>query len=394
MLNDAVLAVLWMVVIWRIPTVRQATWKRAPWIALTSLAIALTLDLPAVITGIDNSSGITDLATLGKNVSGIIASTAVLDWVAALQSADRTPPLRIHRATAAVAIAAMTVLFGVMPRTETADFTLAMTSGLADAYQLVFYTYLGVAMSAAAVLFWRTSRLAPRGTVRWGFWLLAAGTSSGACYAAFQVVCLSLRVLGSVSAEDIRTLIQSGGDIEDVAILLILAGLTVPAFGVAGQNARDIAALCALHGMWRDLAAAVPEVTAGSWRHVVSGSAGAPRILLIRRIAEIRDAALALRCYVPPELVADARHRLSGYGLSGVALDAATEACWLHLAIRALAAGTPTGNPAHMLPGGQTLAEEVRWLRRVAVASRSRPVRTVTACTADGYPTHPEGTPR
>jgi hypothetical protein len=392
MLNDAVLAVLWLVVLWRVPTLWQARWKRAPWIALTALAVALTLDLPATITAVDRSSGITDLATLGKHLSGIIASAAVLDWVAALANSSRTPPLRAHRAAAAAAIACMTGLFAVMPRIESADFTLTVTGGLDAAYLQVFYTYLGAAMAAAAVLFWRASRLPPRGTVRWGFWLLAAGTSVGACYAAYETVYLLLRILGAVSAADARILTQYGGGAEDIAILLILAGLSVPAFGVAWQNAYDLAALSALHALWRDLVTAVPEVAAGSWRHMVTGFAGAPRILLIRRTAEIRDAALALRCYVSPELAAEARSRLSGHGLSGDSLDAAAEACWLKLAIQARRAGAAADHPAHLLPGGQTLTEEVRRLRQVAAASRSRPVRAVAAQLAVSTRTHPEGT--
>jgi hypothetical protein len=394
MLNDTVLAVLWVVVLWRIPTLWQARWKRAPWIALTALAVALTLALPAAITVIDRSSGITDLATLGKHLSGIIASAAVLDWVAALSSSSRTPPLRVHRAAAAAAITCMTALFAVMPRAESADFTSTVTGGLPAAYLEVFYAYLGTAMAAAAVLFWRASRLAPRGTVRWGFWLLAVGTSVGACYATYQTLYLILRILVAVSTADARILIDYGAGIENIAILLILAGLTVPAFGVAWQNARDLVALRALHGLWRDLVTAVPGVTAGSWRHMVTGSVGAPRILLIRRTAEIRDAALALRCYVPSGLVADVRDGLSEHGLSGVSLDAATEVCWLKLAIRARLAGAPADKAAHVLPGGETLTEEVRWLRQVAAASRSKPVQAVTAQVAEGSITYPEGTIR
>jgi hypothetical protein len=307
----------------------------------------------------------------------------VLDWVAALASSNRTRPLRVHWAAAAAAIIciiAMTALFAVMPRTESDDFTSTATGGLPAAYLQVFYVYLGTAMAVAAVLFWRASRLAPGGTVRWGFWLLATVTSVGACYAVY----LLLRVLGTISTTDASILLGYGANIENVTILLILAGLSVPAFGVAWQNACDLAALRALHGMWRDLVAAVPGVTVGSWRNLVAGSAGAPRILLIRRIAEIRDAALALRCDVPSGLAVDARNRLSCHGLSGVSLDAATEACWLKLAIRARLAGAPGDHPTHVLPGGETLAEEVRWLRQVAAASRSKPVRAVTTQVADG----------
>ncbi len=71
--------------------------------------------------------------------------------------------------------------------------------------------------------------------------------------------------------------------------------------------------------------------------------------VLIANRAEMCDAALALRCYVPPGLAADARHRLSDHGLPGVSLDAATEACWLKLAIHALLAGVPADKPPHVL---------------------------------------------
>ena len=103
------------------------------------------------------------------------------------------------------------------------------------------------------------------------------------------------------------------------------------------------------------------------------------RIRLICRAAEIRDAALALRSYVPPGIVAQSRRMLAAADLTGTALDAAAEACWLELAIRAARAGAPAREPAHVLPGGSTLREEVRWLRRVAAAMRSSPVQAVTA---------------
>jgi hypothetical protein len=48
---------------------------------------------------------------------------------------------------------------------------------------------------------------------------------------------------------------------------------------------------------------------------------------LIRRTAEIRDATLALRCYVPADTAADSRRRLAALGLRGTTLDAAAEAC-------------------------------------------------------------------
>lgn len=390
MLSQATLAVLWLVVAWRVPALWHDRWKRAPWIALFALAVALTVNLPAAITVIDRASGIADLSTLAEHLSGIVACVAVLDWVAALAGTDRPSWPRPHHVAAAVAMACMAVLFAVMPRPETANFAATVTGGTAAAYLLVFYACLGTAMGAAAVLFWRVSRLSPPGTVRWGFWLLATGTSAGTCYAACRTGYLALRALSGISAADASAVLRYSTDLENAAIAAILAGLSVPAFGVAWQGARDLAALRGLHGLWRDLVTAVPGVTAGPWKHQVGGQVRDSRIRLIRRTAEIRDAALALRCHVPPDAVEDARQRLAALGMSGTTLDAATEACWLGLAIRASRSGPPAAWPAHVLPGGQTLAEEVRWLRQVAAASRSGHVRAVTA-RLSGAPTATQG---
>jgi hypothetical protein len=160
---------------------------------------------------------------------------------------------------------------------------------------------------------------------------------------------------------------------------LILAGLPVSAFGVAREAAIDLASLRALRDLWSDLADGVPGVGADQWKRGGVGSVRDPRIRLIHRIAEIRDAALALRCYVPADTTAENHRRLSARGLKGTALDAATEACWLQLAIRAARTGAPPAETAHVLPGGVTLQEEVRWLRQVAAATHSGHVRAVAA---------------
>jgi hypothetical protein len=392
MLSRAVLVILWLVVLWRVPTLWHDRWKRAPWIALFALAVALTVDVPSVLRWIDRSSGIADLATLVRHLSGVAASAAVLDWVAVLASARGPVRLRAHHGLAAAAMAAMIVLFALMRRPESLNFTAIAAGGLAFAYLQVFYAYLGGAMGVGAVLFWRVQRLSPRGTVRWGFWLLATGNTCGFCYAACQTGYVAARVLGWVSGASAIVWVGRTSDLQDLAILLILGGLCVPAFGVPWEACRDLAALRSLRSLWRDLVTAVPDITAGELNYSAGGPARSPHIRLIRRAAEIRDAALALRCVVSPALVAEARQRLIVLGLEGIELDAAAEACWFGLAVRAVGAdgggaGRPAAGAAHVLPGGETLAEEVRWLRRIARASRTECVRAVTAQLADGHPT-------
>ena len=248
---------------------------------------------------------------------------------------------------------------------------------------------LGAAMSVASVLFWRASRVSLHGTLRWGLWLLATGTSAGACYAAYQTARLFSRASGTISAADARALLADG--VRIAAIGLTLAGLSVPASGAARQAATDLASLRALRGLRRGLAVAVPGAAADHWERGAAGSVRDPRIRLIRRTAEIRDAALALRRHVPAGTAAESRRRLSARGLTGTALDAAAEACWLELAIRAARAGAPAAESAHVLPGGATLQEEVRWLRQVAAAVHSRHVQAVAAELSEAPLAHPGG---
>ena len=122
---------------------------------------------------------------------------------------------------------------------------------------------------------------------------------------------------------------------------LVLAELPEGTPAHAGRPSPCLASLEALHSMRDELVAAVPGAAAGSWADAIAGRVGDPRIRLIRRIGEIRDAALALRGYVPPGTVAEARRLLAAQRPPGEALDTATEACWLGLAIRAAQAGAP-----------------------------------------------------
>lgn len=232
--NLAVLAVLWAVVIWRIPAVRQPAWKRAPWTAFTCLAVALTVDLPPVVTAIDQAAGIADLAVLVKYLAVVGACTAVLDWVTALNdpTAGRRYPGVRHAVAVAVAIT-LGVLFTVMPRPETTRFTDVETGGIAAAYLWVFYCYLGTALGAAAALFWRARRSQPAGTtrpgLRPGLLLLAAGSAAAVAYAACQAVLLTFRTAHPLPAGTTSALLSIAAALEDLSIILVLAGTVLPA---------------------------------------------------------------------------------------------------------------------------------------------------------------------
>jgi hypothetical protein len=176
--------------------------------------------------------------------------------------------------------------------------------------------------------------------------------------------------------------------VQNLAIALILAGLSVPALAVAWHGARDLESTRALRHLWKTLVTAVPDVSAGSVQHGPTAVFTPPRILLIRRVSEIRDAALALRCYVNPDAVAAVRSRLKASGISGQALDAASEACWLEMAVRAVTSGASAEHPTHVLPGGDGLLDEVKWLRQVAMAARAGIAAAVAAEFTEGTVPH------
>jgi hypothetical protein len=156
---------------------------------------------------------------------------------------------------------------------------------------------------------------------------------------------------------------------------LILAEVSGSDSGSARQTAADLASIRALHSMWRELAGATPGLAGCLWPYRAAHPA---RIRLIQRTAEIRDAVLALRSFVSPSIITQSRRLLASAGLTGTALDSATEACWLKLASRAAREGAPAQGPAHVLPCESTLDEEVVWLLQIAEAMRSPRVQFVT----------------
>lgn len=391
--NLAVLAVLWAVVLWRLPAAWSSPWKRAPWMAFAALAVALTTDLPPVITWIDRTAGATDLAVLVKHLAMVVACTAVLDWVTSLSQPAAAPVryLGLRHASGGLVVIALVVLWTVMPRHETTSFTETEHGALAGAYLGLFYVYLGAALGTAAGLFWRARRQAGMngdvgGAGRRGLGpallLLMTGSAVAAAYAACQFAVLAARAISPLpqaSSDRVQTVAQL---LENASIVLVLTGATLPAIAAGAQYASELASLRALRPLWHDLVAATPGVTAGPiparpgftriWRHV--------HIRLIRRVGEIRDSSLRLSTVIGDGTVATARDRLAGCGLGGAALDAATEACWLRLAASAAACGSPPpANGKHLLPGGASLDDETALLRKIAAAYASPAVHDVVA---------------
>jgi hypothetical protein len=133
---------------------------------------------------------------------------------------------------------------------------------------------------------------------------------------------------------------------------LILAAPSAPTFWITWQNAIDLASLRALRGLWHDLVGAAP-----AWRRI-TGSAWSP---------------------APPATRASA---------SSAGLPRSRKRAGWNSPFAPRGRGAPAAESTHVLPGGVTLDEEVRWLRQVAAAIHSRQVRAVAAELSEAPLTH------
>jgi len=388
-MKPAIVAILWVVTVWRLGSVRDQPWKRSLWLAFFGLAVAMTVTLPAVTRAIDESTGIADLSTLIKHLAGIIACGAVLDWVLALNSPQTMGafPARRHY-IAAVTMAAMTGLFFSIDRQETFNFAeLESGDGVAaTAYMLTFEIYLGIAMGIASNLFWRASYRKPSGLLRAGMWILATGTALGVVYAALRSAYLLVRFNGSHAPGGDHAMVSTSDAVQAAAILLIIVGTSIPPVSAGHRAFANYRALQALRPLWKDLTGQVPSIVLGApptrtedWLAVRE-----VRHRLLRRVVEIRDAALMLRGLVDETDQEAVRTQLKNSGLSGSELEAGCEAAWIRSAIAAKRQQrTGVTRSATLRPrDSSALEDEVRWLLLVARFYRNPKTSAPTATPA------------
>jgi hypothetical protein len=376
---------LWLVAFLQAPAAVRSPWKRLPLAVFTGLAIGETVNLPDVVRLIDTGTGITDLATLIKHLSAAIAFSALLDWVITLElPAPNARNIRWWHAAAALVLLTLVVLFFVTPRTETNDFNEAETGGLATAYLVVFEAYLAVVGMATAYRYWRAAQATQPGGLRRSILILTAGAAAGALYGTCEVVVLSVRWSGHSFPGGTVQALTAVSALLEVAAILIIVGMLAPPAASARRRARWLADYLALYPLWKSMSSAVPGIVlprrGGPLVFVTN-----PEMLMIRRVAEIRDGILLMHRRVGPETITQARALLLANGSVDAGLDAAVEATAVELGLRVpYRAATAAGAQAAPVPGGSSLAEEVAWLRAVSAQRKTMTVQqAVSSLTAE-----------
>jgi hypothetical protein len=185
---------------------------------------------------------------------------------------------------------------------------------------------------------------------------MAAGAGLVALYAAVKTGLIV--AYGSGVPVDFTRVEPTARIFQGAGLLLILAGLLVPATRRLRSALRAYRSLLVLRPLWTAMRDAFPEVILFSPRRALIELAGVDdvHLRLYRRVIEIRDGMLALRGFLP------------GTYAPG---DAPAEAQAIALALRRRAAGqAPCERPGTWAPVGPEMADEVAWLSRVSSAYR------------------------
>jgi hypothetical protein len=388
---------LWATVLGRLPAVRRRPNDpalRSWWLALLSLAAAVTVLMPPVQQTVDRTVGMVDLALLvGHSLAlGCACGAQAFLLYSNYPQAEAGP--KVHRQVWVLVgtLMAMAALFTVGQGDHEAFDLLSrdVTAWPVLCYWLLFLGVLGLALVSAVRLIGRWARLTDRELLRGGLRMLAAGAAVGLVWVGYNLVFLAASQLGHAQLLGDQQLITQGLSV--ASVLLMVVGFTMPAWGPRVglprllRWVRHYRAHRRLYLLWRDLCQVVPDIAlvqpTARWRDAVAvqdlGFA------LHRRVIELRDARLRLRPDLDPQVAKTATELGRQAGLDGEELQAVVVAASLAAAMDAKAHGQPAlgERSASADPGGTDLPanldSESAWWVKVATAYHSPLVRAVT----------------
>ncbi|MGC4807729.1 MAB_1171c family putative transporter [Micromonospora sp. DT233] len=381
MLDAVVLALLWLTVVLRTPSLVRGPAPRAVWLVFLGLALAKTIVFAPVTEVITSVSERPDLITLIHHLLGVVCAVAVLRFVTLVTGMDDVRPRapRQVRITGLVVAVVLTLLFGVSDEGIEVDLDVLLASPTMSAptvlYWLVLEVYLGGALAVATLLFWRTANRSTARLLRIGLRLIALGTLLNTGYAVVKIVFILVHAAGKALP------LRSAAGVLDIVLTLvptlIVVGGALPGSALAWRIVRAHRTIAALSPLWRLMRSLFPDIVLPyrqdrRWPLVDHGEL---RLLLYRRIIEIRDGILQLGNFVPAGAGEDALRFVRAAGAAEADESALAEACRIELGVRRMRAGEPAGaGRDEPVGGGASIEEESEWLSRVSRAAAHSPL--------------------
>ncbi|WBB81251.1 hypothetical protein O7606_07705 [Micromonospora sp. WMMD882] len=357
-------------------------------VALGAFAAGITLAVPPLATGIDQASGLPNLAKVVSHgcAMTIAASAEIMLLHLALPAATAAARAQRWVWVTSGAFLAMVGLFGhtltyATPVLLTVEYA---TDPVVTAYLLIFMLVGFFAYCTDITrLCWRFARICGRPWLRRGLRLTAVGAAFALLYSTNKIVYLVAYRSGyqPVGERQIASVLVT------VSALLMMVGLTMPAWGPILTITRrwdDFRSYRRLEPLWRDLVAVLPELELDTSLRRPLGAVRDIDYALTRRVAEISDGRLALRPYMDVTVTELAGRFAEQAGLSADERWSHVEAAHLACALRRHRAGAVASAPQpaddrHRPDGGY--AGEIAWLTRVTAAYARSPVvaRTLAA---------------
>ncbi|TDB91145.1 hypothetical protein E1091_13850 [Micromonospora fluostatini] len=369
--------------------------RRAICVAFGAFAAGITLAVPPLAAAIDQATGLPNLAKVVSHGCALTIAAGAETMLLHLALPAERAAARARRWiwVTGGTFAVMVALFGY---TLTYDTPVRLTVEYATDPVVTAYLLIFMAMGFLAYcvditrLCWRFARLCGRPWLRRGLRVTAVGAVFALLYSANKTGYLVAHWSGRRPAgeEEIAAVLVT------IAALLMLSGLTMPAWGplvTVTRRFADLRAYRRLGPLWDDLIDALPQLELDDSLRRPFTALRDIDYALTRRVAEIRDGRLALRPYLDAGVTGVAERLADAAGLYGDDRRAAVEAAQLACALRAYRSGTLADDPQpaddlHRPAGGY--AGEVAWLGLVTDAYAHCPVvaRAVAATGAEARP--------
>jgi hypothetical protein len=359
--------------------------RRAICVVLAGLLLATVVQL--FTAALDGATGVVHLSWALADVGAMVSACAGQLFLLHVDhpAAEVRDRARRRYLGLAAALAAAVLLFVAFPPRPGQE---------APFYDVVYIGYVATVLVPVLRLGVRYSGRTDRPSLRVGLRVVAGGSAVGLAFLAV----MGVELVGGVTEASAPLLAQLATVLELAAVVLLMVGVTMTAWGPALGGARrwlaDHRSYRQLRPLWQALHDADPGFALLPARRPITrwwptGSDGDIGLLLYRRVIEIRDGQFAVGPYVDPAAVTRAGEQARRAGLAPDEVRAVVEAAAIASGIAAKAGGRPPRDaapPAGPGPGDARLTAEIAWLRRVAQAFTRSPVVAEVRRTAAAAP--------
>ncbi|MGW0137498.1 MAB_1171c family putative transporter [Streptomyces calvus] len=362
---------LWLVALWRLPSIRNSHKQRSLALTLAALAASMTFEVPEIKAVVNDAAGADiRLSPLLKHLLGVTSAAYLLDFVVAVVRPQGLAR-RTRLAAIGVTLPLMLAFYALANWLPRGPVRLGEGRGalFPVLYMAVFTLYIGIAMVVATWLFLGGVRHSRTFLGKAGLGLLGLGTLLGSLYALQRIAFVTAQLSTGTEYPELENLLST--TLKQAAILSIAFGVCLPPLSVAVEYVRAWGTLRRLRPLWEHLTEVAPYV-------VLSTSVPKRRVpfRLERCVIEIEDAYLALREYVSADVHERARTFAEQKAVADAEIDTVAEACWLRVAAHSARNGRQLNEVEHPRLGvtGRDRLSELTWLRAVSRAYLSSPV--------------------